>query len=511
MIKDTPNTGRVKVEDLESLAARWGAILESEDMPAELPLTDEQSVEEQGEDFEDGESFGPRKPVENLGTTDEYFEAEPEDDGAREGEPERPQLTPGDEQVLSRIRECGWAATPQEAGVHSPEQLSRLAGANAAYLMAGGPDGHYTVVAMAGATTGDVERAANRAEAERLQELFEETVAETRQAAAGISRRLERLGGASSEVDLYGSLLGRFHRDTVSALLPVLAEGGAIRRVHSRATGARLVALAGASRETLAAAAKTIARCTRQSARNARLKGKTFARGASGSRPEDRSPAEVEREIARGWAEFLAARRRALSTPLPKERLRWTATGLVCPFDGAARGERAAACSGVAPLAAARAERAAWDTARAIRVSRMPSATHRMLYRLRCEGGWVALSELGARYAKALADERGLADRRGALREALSELRGAGRVRVARSRKDGRLYAAALRPIERRREEGALLAIIADPENGIPVPEGSLLACRVAGMRRAMERRTTAQACATNTAPDAEPEMEPAA
>ncbi|MEW6637997.1 MAG: hypothetical protein AB1425_14425, partial [Actinomycetota bacterium] len=325
------------------------------------------------------------------------------------------------------------------------------------------------------------------------------------EAAAEISRRLERLGGAACEEGLYGSLLGRFHRDAVSALLRVLVENGAVRRVRSRATGARLVALAGAPHEALAGAAKTLARCARQSARSARLEGKALARGASGSRPEDRSPADVEREIARAQREFFAARKRALSTPLPTERLRWTDTGLVCPFDGAARGEPAPRQK-FAPLAAARAERAAWDTARAIRVSRMPSATHRMLYRLRCEGGWVALSELGARYAKALADERGLADRRGALREALSELRGAGRVRVARSRKDGRLYAAALRPTERRREEGALLSIIADPENGIPVPEGSLLASRVAGMRRAMERRTTAQARATNTAQDAEPE-----
>jgi hypothetical protein len=435
---------------------------------------------------------------------------EPEDDGAREGEPQRPALTLGDEQVLSRIRECGWAATLQEAGVHSEEQLSRLAGAGAAYLMAGGPDGRYTVVAMAGATGGDVERAANRAAAERLQELFEETVEETRLAAAQISGRLERLGGAACEEELYGSLLGRFHRDTVSALLRVLAENGAIRRVRSRATGARLVALTGASRETLAATAKSVARCARQSARNTHIRGKTFARGASGSRPEDRSPADIEWEIARGWAEFLAARSRALRTPLPVERLRWTGTGLSCPFDGAARGEPAPR-EGFVPLADGRAERAAWDTARAIRISRMPSATHRMLYRLRCAGEWVALSELGDRYAEGLADERGLTDRREALREALSELRGAGRVRVARSRKDGRLYAAALRPIDRRREEGALLAITADPENGIPVPEGSRLSRRVAGMRRAMACRTTAQACATNTAPDAEPEMEPAA
>jgi DNA-binding MarR family transcriptional regulator len=505
VIKDTPDTGQVKVEDLESLAAHWGAILESEGMPAELLLASEQLVEEQGEDLEDGEDFAPRKRVENVGTTDEYFEGEPEDDGAREGEPQRPRLTPGDEQVLARLRECGWAATPQEAGVHSDEQLSRLADANAAYLMAGGPDGRCTVVAMAGATRGDVERAANRAAAELLEELFEETVAETRLAAAEISRRLERLGGAACEEELYGSLLGRFHCGTVSALLRVLVENGTVRRVRSRATGARLVALADASRETLAGAAKTVARCARQSARNVRISGKTFARGASGSRPEDRSPAEVEREIARGWAEFLAARARALSTPLPKEHLRWTDTGLVCSFDGALRGARRAARSETAPLAAARAERAAWDTARAIRVSRMPSATHRMLYRLRCAGEWVALSELGAHYAKALADECGLADRRGALREALSELREAGRVRVARNRKDGRLYAAALRPIEHRREEGALLSIIADPENGIPISEGSLLARRVAGVRRAIERRDASQGSAGRA------EIEPAA
>jgi hypothetical protein len=260
-----------------------------------------------------------------------------------------------------------------------------------------------------------------------------------------------------------------------------------------RETEACLVALASAPRETLAGAARTVARCARQSARNTRMKGKVFARGASGSRPEDRSPADIEWEIARGWAEFLAARSRALSTPLPVERLRWTGTGLACSFDGAARGEPAPR-EGFAPLPAARAERAAWDTARAIRIARMPSATHRMLYRLRCAGEWVALSELGKRYAEGLADERGLADRREALREALSELREAGRVRVARNRKDGRLYAAALRPIDRRREEGALLSIIADPENGIPVPEGSLLARRVAGVRRAIGRRDAAQA-----------------
>lgn len=292
MIKDTPNTEQVKVEDLESLAAHWGAILESEGMPAELPLTDEQLVEEQGEDFEDEESFGSRKPVENVGAADGYFEGQPEDGGlCSPGAP--PELTLGDEQVLARIRECGWAATLQEAGVHSTEQLERLADANAAYLMAAGPDGRHTVVGMAGATKGDVDRAANRAEAELVEDLFEETVEETRLAAAEISCRLERFGWACSEEGLYGSLRGRFHRKTVSALLSSLVEGGAIRRVRSRATGARLVALADASRETLAAAANTVALCARQSARNVRIKGKVFARGASGSRPEEKSPADL--------------------------------------------------------------------------------------------------------------------------------------------------------------------------------------------------------------------------
>jgi hypothetical protein len=524
MIKDTPSSEQVKAEakieqalaaglagggSVEELLAAYEEALAGEGMPAELAPLAEEFVEERGEEFEDEESFGPRKRVENVGAADGYFEPEPADDGSPSRAAERPALTLGDEQVLERIRERGWAATLDEAGVHSAEQLERLADANAAYLMAGGPDGRRTVIGMAGATRGDVERAAERAEAERLSDRFEETVEEARRGAAAVDARLRRLGGACSEGELVGSLLGRFHRGTVSALLTALAEGGGIRQVRSRSTGVRIVAFADASREALTGAAKTVARCARESARNVRLKGKVFARGASGSRPEEGSPADAAAELARGWAEFLAARRRALSTPLPADRLRWTDTGLVCSFDRAARGERAAAPrEASAPLTAAQAERAAWSTARALRVSRMPSVAHRMLHHVRCAGGWVPLCELGARYGAALADERGLADRRRALRQALAELRGAGRVRVARNRADGRLYARAVRPVDRRGEEGALLAIMAAPESGIPIPEGTRLARRVAGVRQAAERR----AAAGNAVPRVEPEMvEPAA
>ena len=143
-------------------------------------------------------------------------------------------------------------------------------------------------------------------------------------------------------------------------------------------------------------------------------------------------------------------------------------------------------------LAPHEAERVAWDTAEALYCSKLPSAAHRILHKLRREGGWLPLREILEGAMPAFAEENPYGDPEKGLMREIRSLMEAGKVRVALYRRDGREYVRATRVLEgeaMRRHEGELLAIIADPRHGISVPPGTKLARRVAGFRLAVERR----------------------
>jgi DNA-binding transcriptional ArsR family regulator len=160
-------------------------------------------------------------------------------------------------------------------------------------------------------------------------------------------------------------------------------------------------------------------------------------------------------------------------------------------------------------LAPHEAERVAWDTAEAFYCSKLPSAAHRILHKLRREGGWLPLREVLEGAMPAFADENPYGDPEKGLRREIRSLKEAGKVRVALNRRDGREYVRATQVLEgeaMRRHEGELLAIMADPRHGIPVPPGTKLARRVAGFRIAVERRR-----AQGEARQLQPELAPAA
>ena len=95
------------------------------------------------------------------------------------------------------------------------------------------------------------------------------------------------------------------------------------------------------------------------------------------------------------------------------------------------------------------------------------------------------------------------------MRREIRSLKETGKVRVALNRRDGREYVRATEGLEgeaTRRHEGELLAIMADPRHGIPVPPGTKLARRVAGFRLAVERRR-----AQGEVRQLQPELAPAA
>src|SRR5215218_5875574 len=176
----------LRTRGVNQSAELYERILEAEGMPAELP--NEERV--------------------SFVALDEVVAAEPEEtdgDVAEDGAPRLragDDLIPADWAVVERIKTAGWAATPEEVHAHS-DQMERLADAGVAYLRA---CGKRVVLAMAGATVGDVRRAAARAKSsergtrrrpEQCRPHEEEECRE--ELAVEILHRLERSGGAVEE------------------------------------------------------------------------------------------------------------------------------------------------------------------------------------------------------------------------------------------------------------------------------------------------------------------------
>ena len=135
---------------------------------------------------------------------------------------------------------------------------------------------------------------------------------------------------------------------------------------------------------------------------------------------------------------------------------------------------------------------AAWETAKAQHVAGLPTLSHKILHLLardgaRTEASFVPLAE---------AEELPVPEK--AVREAVCALGEAGKIRKRRGKTDGRVYLAPLERMAERELETLLIGVMADPRSGIPVPEGSKLARRVEGFRKAQaERRAEREAART--------------
>ena len=456
--------GEAYTKQSGSWASEIEALLEREGMPAELPQ--EENVEY----------------LDTVGTeSDEVAEDDLPEAAGPVGRGS-PVLTSCDHAVLSRIRERGYAATRSEARA-SDEQIERLADVGLAYLRADA-NGEI-VVAMAGATDGDVRRAANRARADEIGNLFEETAAICETVARALVARTRRLGGACSEEGLYGSLAAEHPREAVAAVLA--RERGLLRRVAGKSTSVRLVACAGATTEGMREAARRHRDAERTSEANRRLRHKVFAAPAAGDRPTGDTPVDPY-AAEKAAEEFGAARKESIGRPLSAKARRWNQSGTPAPDpERIRRGRLRRAAAIRAKVEAADPEAVAWATARAVHLQGLDLAG-RILYRVERHGGVSEISLLAL--ARSLGPQE--SDARALLYEELTKLAGAGKIRRARRRSDGAVFFLPKQRADRDKLARDLLAVISGPENGITVPEGSRLAARLQRFR-AEEARKEAQ------------------
>src|SRR5215218_9119467 len=275
----------LRTRGVNQSAELYERILEAEGMPAELP--NEERV--------------------SFVALDEVVAAEPEEtdgDAAEDGAPRLcagDDLTSVDRALVDRLKAAGWAATPEEVHAH-PDQMERLADASVAYLRTCGKG---VVLAMAGATVGDVRRAAARARSSergtrRHPGQWRPQEEECRdELAVEILRCLERRGGAVEERTLEVSLWSRSPGLRREALA-LLAETGKIRKVRCRSSGATLVVLASAPRDSV----------DRELRRVADLKAALKEERGESMKPH---ASEVDSVGGRPVAEWLVGFRRAFS------------------------------------------------------------------------------------------------------------------------------------------------------------------------------------------------------
>jgi hypothetical protein len=403
-------------------------------------------------------------------------------------------LGPADRALVKRIEVAGWAATPEEVGAH-PNQIGCLADAGVAYLRA---YGKRAVLAMSGATAGDVRPATARAECqekgtgERQEQGCPGKEESPEKLAAEILRRLEQRGGALEERTLEVSLRSR-------AALALLAGRGEIRKIRCRSSGTMLVALADAPRGSVAHELRRVAdlRAALEEERRESMKphvsevervgGKPVAEWLVGFRRavEGRGlkPGQVRELIRRelpfrvGLHDALGeddeieewqrshARRREENARIIRRDL---AAGIVPRACGVSPGlhwtqdPALRRCVEAQP----RTGLAARNTARAIYITSLPTLAHKVLHLPRRDGRrpperFVALAR---------AHDPGSGRPEEFLEEAVRQLGEAGKVRRMRSRKTGRVYLEATKGLDGPSYERDLGRIVRSEEYRILVP-----------------------------------------
>jgi hypothetical protein len=475
-----------RTREVKESAELYERILEAEGMPTEFPNDERVSFAALDEVVAAG-------PVETDG------------DAAEDGAPRLRagvELSPADRAVAERIKAAGWAATPEEVHAH-PDQMERLADAGVAYLRA---CGKRVVLAMPGATVDDVRRAAARVKSSERgtrrrpewSRPHEEECCE--ELAAEILYRLERRGGAVEEWTLETSL--RSHQPWLRrATLVLLAGTGEIRKVRCRSSGATLVVLASAPRDSV----------DRELRRVADLKAALKEERRESMKPH---ASEVDSVGGRPVAEWLVGFRRAFSGRRLKpgqvrELIRCELPFRVGLHDAlgeddeikewrcshARRREenawivRSDCAAGFVfgPLGVPPAPhwtedsrlrrsietqihtgRAAYNTARAVYVCSLPTLAHRVLHLLRRDG-----RQTQDRFVALVRAEDPENDRpEELLEETVRNLGKAGKVRRMRSRKTGRIYLEAMEGLDVPAYERDLGRIVRSEEHRILVPRG---------------------------------------
>jgi len=112
--------------------------------------------------------------------------------------------------------------------------------------------------------------------------------------------------------------------------------------------------------------------------------------------------------------------------------------------------------------------RAAYDTARAVYLQRLPTLAHRLLHLLRREGGAILEEEFVSRHAKLAGPQ--VPEPEAAVRTALRELADAGKVRRLRSRATGEVFLTTTQPLDEGSFRRSLNGLIHDARYGIVNP-----------------------------------------
>ena len=152
--------------------------------------------------------------------------------------------------------------------------------------------------------------------------------------------------------------------------------------------------------------------------------------------------------------------------------------------------------------------KAAWNTAKAQYVASLPTLAHKILHLLRRDGVRTEASLLPL----AKAEEQPVPE--ALLKRTLQELGEAGKIRKRRERSTGRIVFDAFGKMPRRELETLLIGVMAELKNGIPVPEDTKLARRVAAFRKARRKAgaaAKAKAEAERQTESAETEQQPVA
>jgi hypothetical protein len=411
-------------------------------------------------------------------------------------------LTSADRAVVERIKDAGWAATPEEVHAHL-DQIERLADAGVAYLRA---CGRWVVLAMAGATVGDVRRAAARARSSER-----ETRRRTRQRRpheeecreelpVEILHRLERRGGVVEERMLEVSLWSRSPGLRREALA-LLAETGQIRKIRCRSSGATLVVLASAPRGSVDREFRRVAELKVALERERRESMKphaseierigdrpvaewlfAFRRTVSGKRLKPGQVRELirhelpfrvglhhalgEEDEIEEWRRSHARHREENARIVRRDRTegfvhRPVGISLTPPWTEDSRLRRSIETQ-------IHTGRAAHNTARAVYVSSLPTLAHRVLHLLRRDGRQTQDRFVALARAENPEDDRP----EELLEETIRNLGEAGKVRRMRSRKTGRIYLEAMEGLDAPAYERNLGRIIRTEQHRVLVPHG---------------------------------------
>ena len=238
---------------------------------------------------------------------------EHEDSNSVQG-PSSPVLTDEDFAYLANVRDLGGTATFDETNA-TTESLARLT--KAGLLTGRIGEQGITVLALTGATDRDVWVAANRQECDDLADQFLADIVKCETIAEGVLGRIGRLGGNCDEQALVESLSEEHPKEAVEAVVTELARRGAVKRALHNISGYTLIASteepANGTSASFANTLKGLLKLDADSARNQRFSWKTFADEASGRRPDD-DEAQDRFAYERAANEFRAAARKAKET-----------------------------------------------------------------------------------------------------------------------------------------------------------------------------------------------------